>query len=315
MRGKRFRVVEYLRPDRNIPAYAGKTSHGTACGLLPCGTSPRMRGKPQATPPTARTTGNIPAYAGKTLWHAPGVGDTWEHPRVCGENPTHATPRVPQSGTSPRMRGKPSRCGYGTRWTRNIPAYAGKTCAPPLRAYGCWEHPRVCGENVSPTPLAQFEWGTSPRMRGKRLRPALFAIENGNIPAYAGKTFALYLWVLGFQEHPRVCGKTRPCSIMGSNWSEHPRVCGENLHAGDKRQVRGGTSPRMRGKPPESITSAADRGTSPRMRGKHSCRGSPYIGSRNIPAYAGKTGSLPGGVLGQGEHPRVCGENPNSRDA
>ena len=86
MRGKRFRVVEYLRPDRNIPAYAGKTSHGTACGLLPCGTSPRMRGKPQATPPTARTTGNIPAYAGKTLWHAPGVGDTWEHPRVCGEN-------------------------------------------------------------------------------------------------------------------------------------------------------------------------------------------------------------------------------------
>ena len=148
------------------------------------------------------------------------------------------------------MRGKRRRHVGGGHGLRNIPAYAGKTCAPPLRAYGCWEHPRVCGENVSPTPLAQFEWGTSPRMRGKRLRPALFAIENGNIPAYAGKTFALYLWVLGFQEHPRVCGKTRPCSIMGSNWSEHPRVCGENLHAGDKRQVRGGTSPRMRGKPP-----------------------------------------------------------------
>ena len=126
-------------------------------------------------------------------------------------------------------------------------------------------------------------------MRGKRLRPALFAIENGNIPAYAGKTFALYLWVLGFQEHPRVCGKTRPCSIMGSNWSEHPRVCGENLHAGDKRQVRGGTSPRMRGKPPESITSAADRGTSPRMRGKPQARSPTIRRPRNIPAYAGKT--------------------------
>ena len=187
------------------------------------------------------------------------------------------------------MRGKRRRHVGGGHGLRNIPAYAGKTCAPPLRAYGCWEHPRVCGENVSPTPLAQFEWGTSPRMRGKRLRPALFAIENGNIPAYAGKTEPVRLRNQVDSEHPRVCGETRPCSIMGSNWSEHPRVCGENLHAGDKRQVRGGTSPRMRGKP--ELTRRMTRTL------------------RNIPAYAGKTLQLQPDQVILEEHPRVCGEN------
>jgi len=126
-------------------------------------------------------------------------------------------------------------------------------------------------------------------MRGKPSRCTCGFWVSRNIPAYAGKRDRVQSWGVTGRNIPAYAGKTSMPVINDKFAEEHPRVCGEN--------------------PPESITSAADRGTSPRMRGKHSCRGSPYIGSRNIPAYAGKTGSLPGGVLGQGEHPRVCGEN------
>ena len=72
--------------ERNIPAYAGKTSstpvkqsvapeHPRVCGenwpdhwyYLPgVGTSPRMRGKPGGEAYIPLAPGNIPAYAGKT---------------------------------------------------------------------------------------------------------------------------------------------------------------------------------------------------------------------------------------------------------
>ena len=86
-------------------------------------------------------------------------------------------------------------------------------------------------------------------MRGKLTGNAAQALQYRNIPAYAGKTII---------RHTHAAYK-----------KEHPRVCGENpvkLLSGD---TRGGTSPRMRGKPAytEQIV--------------------PII--RNIPAYAGKT--------------------------
>ena len=151
MRGKqRFHILR-LGAARNIPAYAGKTSHGTACGLLPCGTSPRMRGKPQATPPTARTTGNIPAYAGKTTGDTSDRSNNWEHPRVCGENFVACTGGRRHMGTSPRMRGKPHTRHSPGAAIGNIPAYAGKTEPVRLRNQVDSEHPRVCGENVGGT--------------------------------------------------------------------------------------------------------------------------------------------------------------------
>ena len=86
-----------------------------------------MRGKqdrPKQLPGHLR---NIPAYAGKTrlvrLWSAVRT----EHPRVCGENVGVDLVDHGNSGTSPRMRGKPTTALTLTACTRNIPAYAGKT--------------------------------------------------------------------------------------------------------------------------------------------------------------------------------------------
>ena len=172
-------------------------------------------------------------------------------------------------GTSPRMRGKHKPFSLNRIPAGNIPAYAGKTL-------GCfswfpqgWEHPRVCGENVAMPAAWAVDAGTSPRMRGKQRLTGCVRGVMWNIPAYAGKT---PVWV----------------SVRG--WGlEHPRVCGENFPQPRARARRGGTSPRMRGKPSGPRTATSSR--------------------RNIPAYAGKTLTsflACGKVL---EHPRVCGEN------
>ena len=147
MRGKLRQWVTPPCLGRNIPAYAGKTSacaphyqrnaeHPRVCGenmrrIWPVskqlGTSPRMRGKPSDCSPNHRTTRNIPAYAGKTAGLLRCPRPDTEHPRVCGENASVNSVADPISGTSPRMRGKPSGFPGPALRTRNIPAYAGKT--------------------------------------------------------------------------------------------------------------------------------------------------------------------------------------------
>ena len=86
-------------------------------------------------------------------------------------------------------------------------------------------------------------------MRGKQKVAACLQPTIRNIPAYAGKTGYLVGPHSGLEEHPRVCGENGAPPVRG------------------KQLV--GTSPRMRGKPPESTPQ-----TTPEW---------------NIPAYAGKT--------------------------
>ena len=69
----------------------------------------------------------------------------------------------------------------------------------------------------------------------------------------------------------------------------HPRVCGENPAAHAFAFWGSGSSPRVRGKPLDSM--------SPRRR------------TRLIPARAGKTHRSNGGSLRPRAHPRACGEN------
>ena len=136
------------------------------------GTSPRMRGKPQAKVETSTKRRNIPAYAGKTGTRNTVACDDWEHPRVCGENLKGVPPAAAKLGTSPRMRGKHSILVTVGCAGRNIPAYAGKTIGQLVNDWDTAEHPRVCGENKARIKSISFPCGTSPRMRGKPLRLA-----------------------------------------------------------------------------------------------------------------------------------------------
>ena len=153
-----------------------------------------------------------------------------------------------------------------------IPAYAGNTMEPICRAVYSGDHPRVCGEHSNPAKDGVWGTGSSPRMRGTRDRRSDRRVQPGIIPAYAGNT-------------SNTKSKVRPPR-------DHPRVCGEHLPARRNIPVRMGSSPRMRGTPRVAPCAGAVMGI--------------------IPAYAGNTSDILGGMFNHSDHPRVCGEHTQS---
>ena len=152
---------------------------------------------------------------------------------------------------------------------RIIPAHAGQTaCADsPLRAES--DHPRACGANVRDTMYGTTQFGSSPRMRGKRSVPSLVSERCRIIPAHAGQTWSRMLQVA-----------VRP---------DHPRACGANRRNVPNLDVATGSSPRMRGKR-LATTSALTSG-------------------RIIPAHAGQTSRYHLSPHLGTDHPRACGAN------
>ena len=167
MRGKQPPYLTQSPRGGLIPAYAGKTlgrrcasrgrrAHPRVCGentrvratdLLREGSSPRMRGKRRVLSATCWPVGLIPAYAGKTGLHLPLRRHAPAHPRVCGENFRFCRSCHARSGSSPRMRGKPTTTSRIVCHRRLIPAYAGNTPADAAATLNAAAHPRVCGEN------------------------------------------------------------------------------------------------------------------------------------------------------------------------
>ena len=193
-----------------------------------------MRGKLPFGSSQRTVSRNIPAYAGKTHHVDNGAHMLQEHPRVCGENIGRWKTGVVSAGTSPRMRGKLAWALRSANPGRNIPAYAGKTPSGTAPERPPREHPRVCGENLNFVIYITYCYGTSPRMRGKRIRLVCLVRRRGNIPAYAGKT--------------------RSTAATPYRLTEHPRVCGENQISAQPALFPFGTSPRMRGKLSQSVS-------------------------------------------------------------
>ena len=108
------------------------------------------------------------------------------------------------------------------------PAYAGKSNYPVMSREHCQDHPRVCGEKIMYSFIADTPLGSPPRMRGKEtlLRTAL--LYHRITPAYAGKSVSVL-------RHPVCC------------W-DHPRVCGEKPVCAKGKDIVLGSPPRMRGK-------------------------------------------------------------------
>ena len=134
-------------PARITPADAGKTmssssaaakrwDHPRGCGenaacigwyFVVSGSPPRMRGKLGSSFFTAPNCRITPADAGKTSVCIICNIFAWDHPRGCGENLKVALCGPVQTGSPPRMRGKP-RCDIQKGEKTGItPADAGKT--------------------------------------------------------------------------------------------------------------------------------------------------------------------------------------------
>ena len=170
------------------PRGCGENKTEKGVELPDAGSPPRMRGKLFAFIGFAVTSRITPADAGKTesLWEQ---GETrWDHPRGCGENCKFAGIPAHVTGSPPRMRGKPRRRLRNWHFVRITPADAGKTSRRLSGLKNDWDHPRGCGENVSPCGCVPRHRGSPPRMRGK-LQAAFERFCGGGItPADAGKT-------------------------------------------------------------------------------------------------------------------------------
>ena len=155
----------------------------------------------------AEPAGIIPADAGSTQ---AGHGHSLEledHPRGCGEHMHHMPGVDLQEGSSPRMRGAPSKGIRACRTARIIPADAGSTL---------YRHMGVQGLR-----------GSSPRMRGAHDDERPFLPSRRIIPADAGSTTVSKRLTTTRKDHPRGCG-------------EHPLLAVHMV-------VEQGSSPRMRG--------------------------------------------------------------------
>ena len=175
------------------------------------GSSPRMRGTRLVPLGFSGGGGIIPAYAGNTMITLSGKSSNGDHPRVCGEHQKPTPATITVKGSSPRMRGTLSAAREVGVEAGIIPAYAGNTTCRKWRNTWMRDHPRVCGEHQSQI--------------GAHLRTL------GIIPAYAGNT--------GIS------------NLLRENCRDHPRVCGEHSGTQTGINVMLGSSPRMRGTPPD----------------------------------------------------------------
>ena len=170
---------------------------------------------------------------------------------MCGEHESALSSCGELMGSSPRVRGTRRLHRLLRGRPGIIPACAGNTDGSGLHAQFDGDHPRVCGEHLLVSVLVLVVSGSSPRVRGTRIRRSRCSLTPGIIPACAGNT-------------------TAASRTPWPNW-DHPRVCGEHLR--------------------EDALSLSLVGSSPRVRGTHDIRSKVHHNIGIIPACAGNTPS------------------------
>ena len=171
------------------------------------GSSPRVRGSPEAGYHAHRADGIIPAGAGLTM----GYGRPWcgrrDHPRGCGAHYYHKEDDMYEIGI--------------------IPAGAGLTKEAEEKADGLGDHPRGCGAHDLPISTNSLTMGSSPRVRGSQMKYIMIACFSGIIPAGAGLTHRRRYHYCRSWDHPRGCGAHMKSKRGISNGSgSSPRVRG-----------------------------------------------------------------------------------------
>ena len=212
---------------RDHPRMCGE--HCCTCALMPAivGSSPHVRGAPITKATVPMMNGIIPACAGSTFRPRGHVSGYRDHPRMCGEHRTSWPNCEAKAGSSPHVRGARLERDENPSGSGIIPACAGSTDRVGAAGSLVGDHPRMCGEHITPNPFANAVLGSSPHVRGALIQGIVLHCPLGIIPACAGSTASA-----ATASDPR---------------RDHPRMCGEHLVDGDRNRLGRGSSPHVRG--------------------------------------------------------------------
>lgn len=173
------------------------------------------------------SAGSSLACAGNTARSSTTSTASTDYPRMRGDHDTLAELVVLDGGSSPLARRTRHADHHKCVDQRIIPANAGNTRSPvPVRCRR-EDHPRMCGEHLSPVAWAWVRVGSSPHVRGTHRVNRAGAGSDRIIPAYAGNT--------------------RSPLARGSNTGDHPRIRGEHVFILPLSIILLGSSPQVRG--------------------------------------------------------------------
>ena len=225
--GNRVSMAAMASAASGHPRVGGEQVNARACGQVDDGSSPRGRGTDGVGHRAVEFGRVIPAWAGNRRPAATSAINTAGHPRVGGEQLTHASIGSIRVGSSPRGRGT-DRVALELQFdARVIPAWAGNSGNGWTQAQTPPGHPRVGGEQISRTCGLRGLLGSSPRGRGTGAADHRRRGGDRVIPAWAGN---------------RGAGSPRSARRAG-----HPRVGGEQATSLVIRTADPGSSPRGRG--------------------------------------------------------------------
>ena len=176
------------------------------------GSSPHVRGAPDQRANQHGQSGIIPACAGSTRCSQEPKRYHWDHPRMCGEHVTIPEDALLTAGSSPHVRGAPSKPIVSSKLGGIIPACAGSTFTPSSTHEITWDHPRMCGEHSKHVSYLRFCGGSSPHVRGAHCFPASSGVLQRIIPACAGSTMWFNRKHNEYGDHPRMCGEHLSCA-------------------------------------------------------------------------------------------------------
>ena len=173
----------------------------------------------------------------------------------------------PSCGSSPLVRGGPTRATGAGPARGLIPARAGRTDRRSLSRWKCRAHPRSCGADTRRFQSTAGLHGSSPLVRGGRCEGLREGPARRLIPARAGRTVRR--------------------AVASTLRSAHPRSCGADSA--------------------EAVGLSRNEGSSPLVRGgRRSVSRRPKAG-RLIPARAGRTSWSTSRADRKSAHPRSCG--------
>ncbi len=155
------------------------------------------------------------------------------------------------------------------------------------------DHPRVCGEQPAPLRDPVHMPGSPPRVRGTVTMSTQLILWKGSPPRVRGTGFEIVFHSGSTGITPACAGNSGQEVALPVPEEDHPRVCGEQQTDAYERITGVGSPPRVRGTGLKSNEYCAD--------------------YRITPACAGNSTRLLFFSLPTQDHPRVCGEQANSR--